>query len=211
MGGTTASLAALANRNFTVVLALILIASPVAGLRPIRAARCAFTSLPRPGIVNSPLLPGLSRRGLDQQVEERRDLLGRYLHLLGHVPDHLRLGHLGCGQLGVARGLRRRCGLCDAFFAAVFFTAVFLVANGTPFEWVTASLRAESLKSTIRSLARSSLRSTGIQRRFMSPAPDPYAVRLGLGTSLGDLLGRPLRRRSDGLLGCGLLRGAVSL
>ena len=39
LGGATASLAALESRNFTVVLALILIASPVAGLRPMRAAR----------------------------------------------------------------------------------------------------------------------------------------------------------------------------
>ena len=56
LGGTTASLAAFASRNFTVVFALILMASPVAGLRPIRAARWALTSLPSPGIVNSPSL-----------------------------------------------------------------------------------------------------------------------------------------------------------
>jgi len=37
--GAIASLAALATRNFTAVFALILIDSPVCGLRPIRAAR----------------------------------------------------------------------------------------------------------------------------------------------------------------------------
>ena len=46
-----ASLAALATRNFTTRLALIWIASPVAGLRPMRALRFTNTSLPRPGSV----------------------------------------------------------------------------------------------------------------------------------------------------------------
>src|SRR5262249_5135109 len=46
-----ASLAALATRNFTTRLARIWICSPVAGLRPIRAARLTSTSLPRPGSV----------------------------------------------------------------------------------------------------------------------------------------------------------------
>lgn len=50
--GKTESLAALATRNFTTCLAGILIASPVAGLRPIRAFRLTFTSFPRPGITN---------------------------------------------------------------------------------------------------------------------------------------------------------------
>src|SRR5580693_3931302 len=49
-----ASLNALAARRRTTVLALILIASPVAGLRPMRALRCAFTARPIPGITNLP-------------------------------------------------------------------------------------------------------------------------------------------------------------
>src|SRR5215469_18302733 len=53
-GGAIVSLATLATRNFTTVLALILMVSPVCGLRPRRALRSAFTSLPMPGIVNSP-------------------------------------------------------------------------------------------------------------------------------------------------------------
>src|SRR3972149_11635786 len=51
---TTASLAALATRNFTTVLAAIFIASPVAGLRPIRALRLALTSRPMPGRTKTP-------------------------------------------------------------------------------------------------------------------------------------------------------------
>src|SRR5579862_9201473 len=50
----TASLKAFAARRRTTVLALILIASPVAGLRPMRALRCAFTARPMPGITNFP-------------------------------------------------------------------------------------------------------------------------------------------------------------
>src|ERR1700719_88050 len=52
--GAIASLAALATRNFTTVLALIWIGSPVCGLRPTRALRCAFTNRPRPGTTNTP-------------------------------------------------------------------------------------------------------------------------------------------------------------
>src|SRR5580704_76939 len=52
--GAIASLAALATRNFTTVLALIWIGSPVCGLRPMRALRCAFTNRPRPGTTNTP-------------------------------------------------------------------------------------------------------------------------------------------------------------
>src|SRR5580700_7046408 len=50
----TASLNAFAARKRTTVLALILMASPVAGLRPMRALRCAFTARPIPGITNFP-------------------------------------------------------------------------------------------------------------------------------------------------------------
>jgi len=46
-----ASLAALATRNFTTRLAAILMDSPVAGLRPMRALRLTSTSLPNPGKV----------------------------------------------------------------------------------------------------------------------------------------------------------------
>src|SRR5438128_11395117 len=52
--GAIASFAALATRNFTTVLALIWISSPVCGLRPMRALRCAFTRRPRPGRTNTP-------------------------------------------------------------------------------------------------------------------------------------------------------------
>src|SRR5262249_34515458 len=52
-----ASFRALAGRRRTTVLALILIASPVCGLRPMRALRCAFTTRPMPGITNLPAPP----------------------------------------------------------------------------------------------------------------------------------------------------------
>ena len=52
--GAIASFAALATRNFTTVFALIWIGSPVWGLRPTRALRCAFTRRPRPGTTKIP-------------------------------------------------------------------------------------------------------------------------------------------------------------
>src|SRR5271154_34171 len=51
-----ASLNAFDARRRTTVFALILMASPVAGLRPMRALRCAFTARPMPGITNFPEL-----------------------------------------------------------------------------------------------------------------------------------------------------------
>src|SRR5207245_156772 len=44
----TASLSSLAGRKATFLLALIWIGSPVAGLRPMRAARLRTTRMPRP-------------------------------------------------------------------------------------------------------------------------------------------------------------------
>ena len=55
-GGTMASFAALAIRNFTTFLAAILMASPVAGLRPMRALRSTRTSRPIPGNTKTPFL-----------------------------------------------------------------------------------------------------------------------------------------------------------
>src|SRR6185437_8877131 len=54
LGGTIASLADFATRNFTTFLAAILIDSPVAGLRPIRALRSTRTSRPMPGSTKRP-------------------------------------------------------------------------------------------------------------------------------------------------------------
>src|SRR6201998_4267286 len=50
----TASVAALATRNLTTVLAGILIFCCVLGLKPVRAFLFCFTSLPKPGKTNSP-------------------------------------------------------------------------------------------------------------------------------------------------------------
>ena len=49
------SFTALATRNFTTFLAGILIASPVAGLRPMRALRSTRTRRPTPGKTATPL------------------------------------------------------------------------------------------------------------------------------------------------------------
>src|SRR5450759_688990 len=53
-GGTIASFTAFATRNFTTFLAGILIASPVAGLRPVLALRSTRTSRPMPGMMKIP-------------------------------------------------------------------------------------------------------------------------------------------------------------
>src|SRR6201998_3310331 len=53
----TASLKAFAARKRTPVLALILMGSPVWGLRPMRALRWALTARPRFGITNLPAPP----------------------------------------------------------------------------------------------------------------------------------------------------------
>ncbi len=54
-GETTASRQAFATRNLTTVFFGIRICSPVRGLCPLRAFRCAFTSFPIPGMMNWPV------------------------------------------------------------------------------------------------------------------------------------------------------------
>src|SRR5258706_16110974 len=54
LGGTIASFTAFATRNFTTFFAGILIASPVAGLRPMRAFLSTRTSRPMPGRMLTP-------------------------------------------------------------------------------------------------------------------------------------------------------------
>src|SRR5208282_5584080 len=54
---STASLNALTAKILATVFALILMASPVCGLRPMRAARWRLTQRPMPGITNFPALP----------------------------------------------------------------------------------------------------------------------------------------------------------
>src|SRR6516162_1471843 len=61
-GYQTASLSSLAARKATFLLALILIGSPVAGLRPMRAARLRTWRMPRPLMrMRSPFLRCLTR------------------------------------------------------------------------------------------------------------------------------------------------------
>ena len=80
-GGTIASFTALATRNFTTFLAGILIASPVAGLRPMRALRSTRTSRPMPGRHAHAVLLGLLHRQFcvrdDQDFRESCSALRR--------------------------------------------------------------------------------------------------------------------------------------
>src|ERR1039457_6037949 len=108
-GGTIASFAAFATRNFTTILEGILIASPDAGLRPMRGLRWTRTKRPRPGIAKTPVLwerSAISERTIASRFETPSllavsktegngvvILAGRAMVLLlWHVA-----GRLGCG------------------------------------------------------------------------------------------------------------------
>ena len=69
-GGAMMSLAALATRNFTTVFALILMVSPVCGLRPRRALRSAFTSVPSAGNYEYAVLLGFLDCCFSQQIQK---------------------------------------------------------------------------------------------------------------------------------------------
>ena len=90
------SLADLATRNFTTVFALILIASPVCGLRPMRALRSAFTRRPMPGITNTPFFLVSLMAVSASSIEEGCGLLVGQFELLGHMPGKCGLGHSSC-------------------------------------------------------------------------------------------------------------------
>ena len=90
------SLATLATRNLTTVLALILIGSPVWGLRPMRALRSALTSLPMPGMVNSPFFLVSLTASLGQQFQACGGLLVGDFQLLRHCANERGLGHSFC-------------------------------------------------------------------------------------------------------------------
>ena len=81
-----ASFAFFETRNFTTRFAGILISSPVAGFRPIRALRLTRTSLPTPGIVKLRRDPLRGARGLRQVVGDVgfRKRLGVLCHM--HYP-----------------------------------------------------------------------------------------------------------------------------
>ena len=89
-----ASLAALATRNFTTFLAGILIAAPVAGLRPIRAFRSTRTSRPIPGNTNTPFFLTSADGGLGQRGHHCTCCLLCKLALLCKRLDDLRLCHV---------------------------------------------------------------------------------------------------------------------
>src|ERR1022692_1596426 len=92
-GGTMASFAALAIRNFTTFLAAILMASPVAGLRPMRALRSTRTQPPYTRQHENAILLDLTDGRVRQRGEQAlRDFLGN-LALLCQCLDDLRLSH----------------------------------------------------------------------------------------------------------------------
>jgi hypothetical protein len=72
LGGTIASLQALAIRIFTTVLAGILMGSPVAGFLPTRALRLTKTSLPTPGKVKTPafLVSAIANAAISSMTDE---------------------------------------------------------------------------------------------------------------------------------------------
>src|SRR5215469_2037862 len=74
-GGTIESFAAFATRNFTTFLAGILMVSPVAGLRPVRALRSTRTKRPMPGRTNTPFFFTSAIAMLDRWSRNARDTL----------------------------------------------------------------------------------------------------------------------------------------
>ena len=76
-GETTASRQAFATRNLTIVFFGIRICSPVRGLCPLRAFRCAFTSFPIPGMDELARPLRLLRREIGNRLEPCRGLLFR--------------------------------------------------------------------------------------------------------------------------------------
>ena len=85
------SLAALATRNFTTVLAGILIASPVAGFLPMRAFRFEQPSDARQD--KNAVLLGFLHRSLTQFIQELSSCLIVHLTAFSKVPNQLRLSH----------------------------------------------------------------------------------------------------------------------
>ena len=83
--GRTASFSCLAILALTTVFAGILIASPVAGLRPIRALRCCFTSFTIPGSTNSPDRFNSFSASARQLVEKLTSLGSLHFEPLGEV------------------------------------------------------------------------------------------------------------------------------
>ena len=90
------SLAALATRNLTTVLALILMAAPVWGLRPMRALRSAFTRRPMPGITKTPFFFVSLMAVSASRSRKAADLLVGQFELLGQVPGKSGLGQSSC-------------------------------------------------------------------------------------------------------------------
>ena len=101
--GQTASLSSLEARKATFLLALIWIGSPVAGLRPMRAARLRTTQNAETDETNAVALLEVLGDEIDQVAENGFRLLLRHLVVSGQCggevleTDGIHLG-LGCGS-----------------------------------------------------------------------------------------------------------------
>ena len=91
--GRTASLSCLTMRALTTVLAGILMGSPVAGLRPMRALRFCTTSFTIPGSTNSPERFSSFSHNVRELVEEFACLRSLHLEPFGEVRKQLRFAH----------------------------------------------------------------------------------------------------------------------
>ena len=88
-----ASFAAFATRNLTTFLAGILIDSPVAGLRPIRAFRSTRTSLPMPGSTKTPFFFTSLTARLERVIQHRARLFVRDFACFRQPANQLGLRH----------------------------------------------------------------------------------------------------------------------
>ena len=83
---------AAAAENFAARLAAIWIVSPVAGLRPARAARSLTLNLPKPAIATSRQAAS-SAAIVKRGVDDARGPAGRDARTRGDLPDELVAGH----------------------------------------------------------------------------------------------------------------------
>ena len=102
-----ASFAAFATRNLTTFLAGILIDSPVAGLRPMRALRSTRTSLPIPGSTKTPFFFTSLTARLARAVQNRARLLIRDFACFRQPTNQLGLRHSLSGHQTSCRLLTR--------------------------------------------------------------------------------------------------------
>ncbi len=103
LGGAMTSLAALATRNLTTVLALILMVSPVWGLRPSPCLPLCLYQPAEPRDDEHAILLCLLHCCLCQQIEKCCGLLVGQLKFFCQCPDQCCLGHACCHSVSFFR------------------------------------------------------------------------------------------------------------